>query len=576
MSVQKESLVLGLHGKELKPLLEQKGATWLSFASEVSLANAPELPRAKALIIDARAMISRQVEELYYTLRDLSDDTKVLLWAPQLSALEVRKNLQIGYSDVVLSYDPNDVLKTLVELEKKADISVEARPKKGTKKSQSKSLAGLHSRSSKMWSIFDTAKRVAKTDATVLIQGETGTGKELLARAVHELSGRTGNFVVLNCGAVAENLVDSELFGHTKGSFTGATHNKLGLFRHADKGTIMLDEIGNIPLEAQYRLLRVLQENAVRPVGGHEEIPIDVRVVAATNAPLEDLIARGRFREDLYYRLNVINMILPPLRERPKDIVFLFSHFVRNLREQYDMDRPQMSDGFLHAMQTYPWPGNVRELENFTERLLLTHRDGELQREDFERLTRNFHGKDEFGQSLPTSTPSTGISYPEPTPPVASTAPREHFRPNPVPVLTQPQPVGESYVPPAREIPSEIPQSTPTPALREPELESVEPLISDARSITEELWGDEPQDLSDHHSLNNDNPLRLEILVDPDKALDDIVEPLLAQLEEIYFDACLRKFNGRIAKTAEHAGINRRTLLRKMKKLGIEKSKYRG
>ncbi len=271
MSAQKESLVLGLHGTELKPLLAQKGVTWLSFASEVSLSNAPELPRAKALLIDARAMISEQVEALYYTLRDLSDDATVLLWTPQLSALEVRKNLQIGYDDVVLSYDPNDVLKTLEEWEERSHVSVKTTSKKETKKSQSKSLAGLRSRSAKMWSIFDTAKRIAKTDATVLIQGETGTGKELLAQAVHELSGRTGNFVVLNCGAVAENLVDSELLGHTKGSFTGATHNKLGLFRHADKGTIMLDEIGNIPLEAQYRLLRVLQEPDRCPGGCRDQ-----------------------------------------------------------------------------------------------------------------------------------------------------------------------------------------------------------------------------------------------------------------------------------------------------------------
>jgi DNA-binding NtrC family response regulator len=223
-----------------------------------------------------------------------------------------------------------------------------------------------------MWDLFDTATRVAATEATVLILGETGTGKELLARAIHERSQRAGRFVAVNCGAVQDQLIDSELFGHEKGAFTGALTSKPGLFRHANEGTLMLDEIGNLPLNAQYRLLRALQEGAVRPVGGHAEVPVDVRVIAATSTALDEAVVQGTFREDLFYRLDVIRLELPPLRERQEDVIYLFGHFARECATQYNVERPDVSDDFLDSLVSYDWPGNVRQLQNFTERFVLT------------------------------------------------------------------------------------------------------------------------------------------------------------------------------------------------------------
>ncbi|MEZ4272556.1 MAG: sigma-54 dependent transcriptional regulator, partial [Myxococcota bacterium] len=238
----------------------------------------------------------------------------------------------------------------------------------------------------RMWDLFDTATQIASTEATVLILGETGTGKELLARAIHRHSGRSGRFVPINCGAVNETLVDSELFGHVKGAFTGATYDKQGLFKHAQGGTLFLDEIGNVPLTAQYHLLRALQEGTVRPVGGHDEIEVDVRIIAATSTSLENDVQHGRFREDLFYRLDVIRLELPPLRERPEDIVFLFAHFARKIAEEYNVQRPDLHEGFLDALVNYEWPGNVRQLENFTERLVLTYTGRRVGANVFERL----------------------------------------------------------------------------------------------------------------------------------------------------------------------------------------------
>jgi PAS domain S-box-containing protein len=211
--------------------------------------------------------------------------------------------------------------------------------------------------------------KVAQTDATVLVTGESGTGKELVARAIHRRSGRaSGPFVVVNCGAIPENLIESELFGHVKGSFTGAIADRPGLFRRAHGGTIFLDEIGELPLNLQVRLLRVLQDHTVMPVGGNSQIPVDVRVVAATNRVLEDLVKAGEYREDLYYRLAVISIPLPPLRERgTRDLEKLIAHFVRQAAERHAKSVHGVSARAMHLLLRYPYPGNVRELENVIE-----------------------------------------------------------------------------------------------------------------------------------------------------------------------------------------------------------------
>jgi two-component system response regulator PilR (NtrC family) len=220
-----------------------------------------------------------------------------------------------------------------------------------------------------MAEVFDLVRRIAKTRTNVLILGESGTGKELVARAIHEQSDRrTSPFLVINCGAIPENLIESELFGHKKGAFTGAHADKDGLFRAAQGGTLMLDEIGELPLGMQVKLLRALQERRVRPVGDVREHPVDVRVVAATNRDLEAEVRAGRFREDLYYRLNVIGVQLPPLRERAGDIPQLAFHFLRRFAQEQEKAVLDIEPDALRALQEHTWPGNVRELENAMER----------------------------------------------------------------------------------------------------------------------------------------------------------------------------------------------------------------
>jgi len=214
-------------------------------------------------------------------------------------------------------------------------------------------------------------KQVAPVPSTVLIEGETGTGKELVAHAIHKTSGRTGSFVPVNCGAMSAELLESELFGHCKGSFTGAHSSREGLFSYANGGTLFLDEIGEMPLSMQTHLLRVLQERSIRPVGANKETPVDVRVLAATNKNLEELVERGLFRQDLFYRLNVLSIEIPPLRERKEDLVMLAQHFWSSLSNEMGIETPKMDEEEFEALSRYEWPGNIRELKNVIERSLL-------------------------------------------------------------------------------------------------------------------------------------------------------------------------------------------------------------
>ena len=217
--------------------------------------------------------------------------------------------------------------------------------------------------------ILDLVPRVAATPSTVLITGESGTGKELLARAIHAHSARAdGPFLSVNCGAIPEGLLESELFGHAKGSFTGAVRDHVGLFAQARGGILFLDEIGELPGATQVKLLRVLQERRLRPVGGEREVEVDVRVLAATNRDLQAEVAAGRFREDLYYRLNVLHLHLPPLRHRIDDIPELARHFADRTCARFGIPAKRLTPDALRVLQAYRWPGNVRELENIIER----------------------------------------------------------------------------------------------------------------------------------------------------------------------------------------------------------------
>jgi DNA-binding NtrC family response regulator len=219
--------------------------------------------------------------------------------------------------------------------------------------------------------IFELVETIAGLTSTVLIEGETGTGKELIAKAIHFNSPRRDQKLVsINCGAIPENLLESELFGHTKGAFTGALQTRIGRFEQASNGTIFLDEIGNMPLSLQVKLLRVLQEREFERVGGSSTIKVDVRIIAATSANLDRMVADGTFREDLYYRLNVIPINLPPLRERREDIPLLVQSFVSQFCERHKLELKSVSPQVMKALMAYDWPGNVRQLENVVERMV--------------------------------------------------------------------------------------------------------------------------------------------------------------------------------------------------------------
>ncbi|MGD2069532.1 MAG: sigma-54 dependent transcriptional regulator [Gemmatimonadota bacterium] len=229
-----------------------------------------------------------------------------------------------------------------------------------------------------MQEVFRWVDRVARSDSTVLIYGESGTGKELVARAIHATSDRrNGPFIRVNCGALTEGLLDSELFGHEKGAFTGAERQRRGRFELADGGTLFLDEISTIAQATQVRLLRVLQERELERVGGEDTIPVDVRIIAATNTPAEELLQHEQFREDLYYRLHVVPIVLPPLRDRKSDIGVLVRHFIQKLSERTRSPCRDVSDSALARLASHDWPGNVRELENVVERALVMA-DGEV------------------------------------------------------------------------------------------------------------------------------------------------------------------------------------------------------
>jgi formate hydrogenlyase transcriptional activator len=228
-------------------------------------------------------------------------------------------------------------------------------------------------------SVLEQVERVATTDSTVLVQGETGTGKELIARAIHNISPRCGrSFVKLNCAAIPMDLLESELFGHEKGAFTGAIAQKIGRFELADKGTLFLDEVGDIPAALQPKLLRVLQEQQFERLGSNRTHQVDVRLVAATNRDLTKMAKRGEFRTDLYYRLNVFPVTLPPLRERREDIPALVAHFVDLYSRRMSKQIEQIPAETLSALSSYSWPGNIRELQNMIERAVILSNDGVL------------------------------------------------------------------------------------------------------------------------------------------------------------------------------------------------------
>lgn len=422
------------------------------------------------VVADGRASATR-IGRLVNQLRAAAPLVDVIAWRPDATGAFVRAALRAGATDVVLDEAPEGLIAAAVEAVERQNLLPQVE-EISRARNRSGRFEGMLSRSDAMWDLFMTVSRTASSDATVLITGETGTGKDLLARAIHRRSGREGRFVAVNCSSIRPEIVESELFGYERGAFTGASHPKQGLFRHADGGTLLLDEIGDMPAAAQLSLLRVLQEGRVRPVGSSREIPVSVRVVAATNAPLDDQIKHGTFREDLFYRLDVIRLAIPALRDRPEDVLYLFGHFLRTLCKRYGVNRPHLNQAFIDRLIEYEWPGNVRQLENVAERIVL---EG-----DRETLT-------------------------------------------------------------VRDLNRILPKSRPAAA----------------------------------SAAEADPPAVLDAIAHPELTLAENVEPVKRRLERDYLEAVLREKGGRVIEAARHAGISRRTMLRKMNELGLDKRNYR-
>ncbi|MEA3544100.1 MAG: sigma-54 dependent transcriptional regulator [Thermodesulfobacteriota bacterium] len=287
------------------------------------------------------------------------------------TALECMK--RGAYDYISKPFKPDEVVMTLRKADERQELRLEnSELKKALSKHDKKfSIGDIVHASPKMRQILKLVQTAAKSDSSILISGETGTGKELIAKALHSESGRQGQFLAINCSAITAGLLESELFGHKKGAFTGADREKQGLFSIASGGTLFLDEIADLPLELQPKLLRVLQEGEVRKVGATRSEKIDTRVVAAAGADLQEAVEKNLFRRDLYYRLAVVDIDLPPLRERPEDISILSDYFLDKLCQRDGRPLPQLTTEAKESLITYHWPGNVRELENYLEKALI-------------------------------------------------------------------------------------------------------------------------------------------------------------------------------------------------------------
>jgi two-component system response regulator PilR (NtrC family) len=321
------------------------------------------------IVISDIQMPARSGLELLREARVLSPETVFVMitaYASTETAIEAMR--EGAYDYITKPFKVEEIRITVQKALEKKLLRTENQRLKTELRSQKRERSMIGN-STAIQRVFDLVDQVAETKTNVLICGESGTGKELVARAIHDRSQRCdAPFVAINCGAIPENLLESELFGHVKGAFTGAVQNKAGLFDAASRGTLFLDEIGELTPALQVKLLRALQEKRIRRVGGTRDEPVDVRILAATNQNLEEGVAAGRFREDLYYRLNVIQVTLPPLRERVDDIPLLVMHFVEKYTRELGREVTSVSDAALQRLADYAFPGNVRELENVIER----------------------------------------------------------------------------------------------------------------------------------------------------------------------------------------------------------------
>jgi two-component system NtrC family response regulator len=351
--------------------LQEEGYATLSASNGVSGFEFFE-QRGPALVISDIRMPGMSGLDLLVRIKALNADTPVILITAFGTVNDAVEAMKLGAADYVLKPLNADDLKVNVrralERQKLVDENRYLRDLAGA----TFGFKNMVAQSRKMRSVLEVAAQVARRDSTVLITGESGTGKELLAKAIHQNSLREGKpFIAVNCAALPETLAESELFGHRKGAFTGAVSDRPGKFEAANEGTVFLDEIGDLPLALQVKLLRALQEREIDKLGSTRPIKINVRILAASNRNLKNLVEDGQFREDLYYRLSVVTIEIPPLRERREDIPLLAQHFLSELRTRYQLPQLTFAEDALERLSHYDWPGNVRELQNMVERLVV-------------------------------------------------------------------------------------------------------------------------------------------------------------------------------------------------------------
>lgn len=349
-----------------------------------------EVEQADLIISDVR-MPDMDGISLLREARELYPDIGMVLMTAFATVDTAREAFKLGADDFIQKPFDVEELKLIVKKTlDKQELVVENRAFKRAQREKG-SIKNIIGHSAKMQAVYQMIETVSEVQSTILVTGESGTGKELVARAIHDLSPRAEKpFISINCGAFTETLLESELFGYVKGAFTGANINRKGLFEAAHKGTIFLDEIGEMSPAMQVKLLRVLQERRVRPVGAHEEIAIDARVIAATNRDLKAMTEDGSFREDLFYRISVIPIALPPLRERKEDIAELVTHFINKFCTQTGR-KVSITPKASQVLENYAWHGNVRELEHTIERAVALERGEEIQPERFPEHISNYN-----------------------------------------------------------------------------------------------------------------------------------------------------------------------------------------
>ena len=337
--------------------------------------------------------------EVLKNIKQQHDDVDVIIVSATDKAKEAISAMKGGaYDYITKPFEPDEILSTVTRVFEKRALEQEVQFLR-SEVSERFAVKKIISRSKAMDHVLHMVEKVAGASSSVLITGESGTGKELVARAIHVGSPRAGKpFVAINCASIPSELIESELFGHEKGAFTGANTRTIGKFEYANHGTIFLDEISSLRLDLQAQLLRFLQERELTRVGSHRAIKVDVRLIAATNRRLEEMVQQGGFREDLFFRLNVIPLDIPPLRKRGGDIPLLADHFIRKFNLQLNKDIKGVTPEAMAVLELYPWPGNVRELENFIERMVvLSPQGGAIDEKDlpFEFFIREKSGMEE-------------------------------------------------------------------------------------------------------------------------------------------------------------------------------------